>query len=273
MYRPFCRCSCVEFPRKGMIHTITKQCVHQVDREEDRLSTPPGTTKSSSPTAFISWEEDEIHPRCNHKTRLFFVSRHVDVVHRRNSHNPSSPLPPWFKPCFPSVACPIVMLSFSGSTKPSHPPQFRSDYPSVPYLLDHRYYIEEKDEPHLRTRVGMEASCRWEARHNFAAFDVPVPGSCALDVHYTIRSTDSLNPYPEQCRISLKARRVFFDDRQGRGVERYLFAACPHRCFYHPISYFYFAWCAQVLEHLHLPSFFFHVCRRPLHRLQPNDVL
>ena len=65
--------------------------------------------------------------------------------------------------------------------------------------------MEEKDEPHLRTRVGMEASSRWGARHTFAAFDVPVPGSCALDVHYTIRSTDSLNPYPEQCRISLKA--------------------------------------------------------------------
>ncbi|CAM9196713.1 unnamed protein product [Ectocarpus sp. 12 AP-2014] len=70
-----------------------------------------------------------------------------------------------------------------------------------------RYYIEEKDKPHLRTRIGMEASWRWDARHIFAAFDVPVPGSCALDVHYTIRSTDSLNPYPEQCRISLKARR------------------------------------------------------------------
>lgn len=60
----------------------------------------------------------------------------------------------------------------------------------------------------MRTRVGMEASCRWEARHNFAAFDVPVPGSCALDVHYTVRSTDSLNPYPEQCRISLKVMLV-----------------------------------------------------------------
>lgn len=72
------------------------------------------------------------------------------------------------------------------------------------FSSDDRYYIEEKNEPHLRTRVGMEASCRWEARHTFAAFDVPVPGSCALDVHFTIRSTDSLNPYPEQCRISLK---------------------------------------------------------------------
>lgn len=72
------------------------------------------------------------------------------------------------------------------------------------FFSDHRYFIEEKDEPHLRTRVGMEASCRWEARHTFAAFDVPVPGSSALDVHYTVRSTDSLNPYPEQCRISLK---------------------------------------------------------------------
>ncbi|CAM9311861.1 unnamed protein product [Pylaiella littoralis] len=86
-----------------------------------------------------------------------------------------------------------------------------------------RYYIEEKDEPHLRTRVGMEASCRWEARHNFAAFDVPVPGSCALDVHYTIRSTDSLNPYPEQCRISLKARR----DPWGAWEQKFKFYAFP----------------------------------------------
>ncbi|CBN74550.1 hypothetical protein Esi_0030_0042 [Ectocarpus siliculosus] len=83
-----------------------------------------------------------------------------------------------------------------------------------------RYYIEEKDEPHLRTRIGMEASCRWDARHSFAAFDVPVPGSCALDVHYTIRSTDSLNPYPEQCRISLK-------DPWGSWEQKFRFYAFP----------------------------------------------
>ncbi|CAM9944737.1 unnamed protein product [Scytosiphon promiscuus] len=83
-----------------------------------------------------------------------------------------------------------------------------------------RYYVEEKDEPHLRTRIGMEASSRWGARHTFAAFDVPVPGSCALDVHYTIRSTDSLNPYPEQCRISLK-------DPWGAWEQKFRFYAFP----------------------------------------------
>eukprot|EP00903_Cladosiphon_okamuranus_P014951 g13839.t1 len=83
-----------------------------------------------------------------------------------------------------------------------------------------RYYVEEKDEPHLRTRVGMEASCRWDAKHTFAAFDVPVPGSCALDVHYTVRSTDSLNPNPEQCRISLK-------DPWGAWEQKFRFYAFP----------------------------------------------
>ncbi|CAM9910383.1 unnamed protein product, partial [Choristocarpus tenellus] len=70
----------------------------------------------------------------------------------------------------------------------------------------HRYYIEEKNEPHMRTRVGMQPSICWEPRHSFAAFDIPMPGSCVLDVHYTIRSADSLNPYPEQCRITRQAR-------------------------------------------------------------------
>ncbi|CAM9553764.1 unnamed protein product [Ectocarpus sp. 13 AM-2016] len=83
-----------------------------------------------------------------------------------------------------------------------------------------RYYIEEQDEPHLRTRIGMEASCRWNARHSFAAFDVPVPGSCALDVHYTIRSTDSLNPYPEHYGRSMY-------DPWGAWEQKFRFYAFP----------------------------------------------
>lgn len=118
-----------------------------------------------------------------------------------------------------------------GDTEPNHEPRQKTPIPpcrevqapqrgkTAVFCLVRvaRYYIEEKNEPHLRTRVGMEASCRWEARHTFAAFDVPVPGSCALDVHYTIRSTDSLNAYPEQCRISLKVRWEVF--RGGKGMK------------------------------------------------------
>eukprot|EP00904_Undaria_pinnatifida_P013861 jgi/Undpi1/9605/HiC_scaffold_27.g12061.m1 len=83
-----------------------------------------------------------------------------------------------------------------------------------------RYYVEEQDDPHLRTRIGLESSCRWEARHQFAAFDVPVPGSCPLDVHYTISSADSLSPYPAQCRISLK-------DPWGPWEQKFRFYAFP----------------------------------------------
>lgn len=71
-----------------------------------------------------------------------------------------------------------------------------------------RYFVEEKNEPYLRMRVGLEASTLWESRHSFAAFDVPVPGSCAIDVHFIIRSADTLISVPEQCRMSLKVIRA-----------------------------------------------------------------
>lgn len=58
----------------------------------------------------------------------------------------------------------------------------------------------------------MAPSCRWEARYDFAAFDVGVPGSCALYVHYSVRGTNSLNAQPEQCRISLQARGLMGSD-------------------------------------------------------------
>ena len=64
----------------------------------------------------------------------------------------------------------------------------------------------------------MEPSCRWEARHTFGAFDVPVQGSCAFQVHYTIRGTDSLDSQPEQSRISLE---VGLDGASGELLERF----------------------------------------------------
>lgn len=70
----------------------------------------------------------------------------------------------------------------------------------------------------------MEPSCRWGARYDFAAFDIGVPGSCALHVHYSVRPTNSLDAQPEQCRISLQARGLMGCD--GVNVDDYAFP--PH---------------------------------------------
>ena len=68
-----------------------------------------------------------------------------------------------------------------------------------------RYYVQEQDGPHFRTRVGMQPDHTerkgWRDKFSFCAFDVAVPGTCKLKVHYAVQSTEEAVESPEQYRI------------------------------------------------------------------------
>ena len=46
------------------------------------------------------------------------------------------------------------------------------------------YYVQDQEEPHYRTRIGMEPSNTrgWKECTKFYAFDTAMPGTCKLSV-------------------------------------------------------------------------------------------
>jgi len=68
------------------------------------------------------------------------------------------------------------------------------------------YYVQEQEEPHYRTRIGMEASRNrgWTDSTKFFAFDTAMPGTCKLSVQYTTQSVEAYTLTAEQFRIYTK---------------------------------------------------------------------
>ena len=87
-----------------------------------------------------------------------------------------------------------------------------------------RYYVQEQDGPHFRTRVGMQPdhseSRGWRDKFSFCAFDLALPGTCKLKVHYALQSTEEAIESPEQYRI-------YTGDHWGMWEHKFEFYAYP----------------------------------------------
>ena len=77
---------------------------------------------------------------------------------------------------------------------------------------------------HFRTRVGMQPdhseSRGWRDKFSFCAFDLALPGTCKLKVHYALQSTEEAVESPEQYRI-------YTGDHWGMWEHKFEFYAYP----------------------------------------------
>ena len=84
--------------------------------------------------------------------------------------------------------------------------------------------MQEQHTPHFRSRVGMQPDHTekkgWRDKFSFCAFDIAVPGTCKLKVHYAVQSTDSNVESPEQYRI-------YTGDHWGMWEHKFDFYAYP----------------------------------------------
>ncbi|KAG5178103.1 hypothetical protein JKP88DRAFT_169329 [Tribonema minus] len=64
-------------------------------------------------------------------------------------------------------------------------------------------FVQMRGEPHIRSRVALTHSERWEDHLSMYVFCMPMPNTAQFNVHYTVRSAESLDAFPEQDRIHL----------------------------------------------------------------------